>query len=59
MTIIQLTILIVLVWLCVYSIINRICMCVEHCSTGKAFAAAVKKQQEEGNNGGNEENVQM
>lgn len=36
-------IVIFMVYIAVYSIVNRICNCVEHCSTAKAVGATMSK----------------
>lgn len=37
MTIFQYTLLIVVIFICVYTLVDRICKCVEHCATAKAY----------------------
>lgn len=39
---IDICILIILSWLCVYSIVNRICTCVENKNMAKAYEATAK-----------------
>lgn len=53
MTAIQAGLFILVIYICVYGIVNRICTCIEHCATGKAYqtainnAATTNKQQNE------------
>ena len=37
MTIFQYTLLIVVIFICVYTLVDRICKCIEHCATAKAY----------------------
>ena len=37
-----LAILIVIVFICLYALIDRVCKCVEHCATAKSFTKAVE-----------------
>jgi len=37
MTFLQYLIIMVMGYLCLYSLISRICQCVEHCATAKAY----------------------
>lgn len=54
MTFMQSVLLFLLVYLCVYSLLNRLCQCIEHCATAKAFGKSkeavnlVKKEHTEG-----------
>jgi hypothetical protein len=36
-TFMQLLLMIILIWICVYTILNRICKCFEHCMTTRSF----------------------
>lgn len=38
MIFIQYVIAFLIVYLCVYSMINRVCQCIEHCATAKAYS---------------------
>lgn len=38
MTFIQMVIAFVIVYLCVYALIGRICQCIEHCATARAYS---------------------
>ena len=40
--ILQIGLLIVLTYVCVYGVINRICKCIENCSMSKAFQEQCK-----------------
>lgn len=37
LTALQLALFIVMIYICIYSIVNRICKCFEHCSTAKSY----------------------
>lgn len=37
MTLFQHVLLVLILFICVYTLIDRICKCVEHCATAKAF----------------------
>lgn len=37
MTFIQYLIIFLLLYLCLYALINRLCQCIEHCATAKAY----------------------
>lgn len=37
MTLIQQLIVLIILYLCAYTLIDRICKCVEHCATAKAY----------------------
>lgn len=37
LTFLQYLIVTIIVYLCLYSLISRICQCVEHCATAKAY----------------------
>lgn len=37
MTLFQQVLLVLILFICVYTLIDRICKCVEHCATAKAF----------------------
>lgn len=38
MTFIQIVGLLVMLFICVYSLIERICRCIEHCATARAYS---------------------
>lgn len=38
--------LILCVYLCMYSLVNRICACIEHCATAKSFGKVAGKKVE-------------
>lgn len=38
MIFIQYVIAFLIVYLCVYSLINRVCQCIEHCTTARAYS---------------------
>ena len=38
MIFIQYVIAFLIVYLCVYSLINRVCQCIEHCATARAYS---------------------
>lgn len=38
MPFIQIVIIFVVLYLCVYALINRVCQCIEHCATAKAYS---------------------
>ncbi len=38
MTFVQALIAFIVVYLCVYALISRICQCIEHCATAKAYS---------------------
>lgn len=37
MTFVQIVIAFLIVYICVYALINRVCQCIEHCATAKAY----------------------
>ena len=37
MTLFQVALFIVLIYICIFGIVNRICKCVEHCATSKSY----------------------
>lgn len=48
-TFMQLLLMIIIVWMCTYTILNRICKCFEHCMTARSFnkyCDAAKKESE-------------
>lgn len=52
-TFMQLLLMIILIWICVYTILNRICKCFEHCMTARSFnkycdATIKENEQKEG-----------
>lgn len=62
-TIGQLLLMILVVWFCVYVIINRICKCFESCMTSKSFQKYLdtlnkEKEENDDNTGSSDENVQ-
>lgn len=42
MNAVAIALLTILVYICIYSLIDRICKCVEHCATAKGFSKAVE-----------------
>lgn len=38
MTLFQQMIVVFILYMCIYALVTRICQCVEHCATAKAFA---------------------
>ena len=38
MTFVQIVIAYLIVYICVYALINRVCQCIEHCATAKAYS---------------------
>lgn len=38
MTLFQIVIVSLIIYICTYALIDRICKCVEHCATNKAFS---------------------
>lgn len=38
MTLVQQLIVLIILFLCVYMLIDRICKCIEHCATAKAYS---------------------
>lgn len=46
MNFLQMCVLVMLIYLCIYSIISRICKCLEHCATCKSFDKFHKSEQE-------------
>lgn len=38
MSFIQLLIGVVVIYLCVYALIGRVCQCIEHCATARAYS---------------------
>ncbi len=38
MTFVQIVIAFLIVYICVYTLINRVCQCIEHCATAKAYS---------------------
>ena len=38
MKIVQIVIAFLIVYICVYALINRVCQCIEHCATAKAYS---------------------
>lgn len=38
MTLVQQIIVLIILFLCVYTLIDRICKCIEHCTTAKAYS---------------------
>lgn len=38
MTFVQIVIAFLIVHICVYALINRVCQCIEHCATAKAYS---------------------
>lgn len=38
MTFIQFIVVFFILYLCVYALINRVCKCIEHCTTARAYS---------------------
>lgn len=38
MSFMQMVIIFIVLYLCVYALINRICQCIEHCATARAYS---------------------
>ena len=38
MTFVQIVIAFLIVYICVYALINRVCQCIEHCATARAYS---------------------
>lgn len=38
MTFVQIVVAFLIVYICVYALINRVCQCIEHCATAKAYS---------------------
>lgn len=38
MTLLQLILIIIVLYLCIYALISRVCKCVEHCATARAYS---------------------
>lgn len=38
MTFVQIVIIFIVLHLCIYTLINRICQCIEHCATARAYS---------------------
>lgn len=38
MTFIQIVVAFLIIYLCVYALINRVCQCIEHCATARAYS---------------------
>jgi len=38
MTFVQIAIAFLIIYLCVYALINRVCQCIEHCATARAYS---------------------
>ncbi len=38
MTFIQFIVVFFILYLCVYALINRVCKCIEHCATARAYS---------------------
>lgn len=38
MTFVQIIIAFLIAYLCVYALINRVCQCIEHCATARAYS---------------------
>ena len=37
MTFVQIVIAFLIAYICVYALINRVCQCIEHCATARAY----------------------
>lgn len=38
MTFVQIVIIFIVLHLCIYTLINRICQCIEHCATARTYS---------------------
>ena len=38
MTFVQIVIIFIVLYLCIYTLINRICQCIENCATARAYS---------------------
>lgn len=38
MNFMQIVVAVIILYLCVYALINRVCKCVEHCATARAYS---------------------
>lgn len=38
MSFVQIVIIFIALYLCIYALINRVCQCIEHCATAKAYS---------------------
>lgn len=38
MTFVQIVIAFLIIYLCAYALINRVCQCIEHCATARAYS---------------------
>ena len=38
MNFLQIVMAVIILYLCVYALINRVCKCVEHCATARAYS---------------------
>lgn len=38
MTFLQYLVLFIIIYICLYSLLSRLCQCIEHCATAKSFA---------------------
>lgn len=51
LTFLQMVILMIIVFLCSYTILDRLCKCIEICSTNRSFKKFIEKMNKECNNG--------
>lgn len=42
MSVVSIAILIVIIYICLFTLVDRICKCVEHCATAKSFSKTVE-----------------
>lgn len=45
MTIFQYFLAFVVLYICIYALIDRVCKCIEHCSTAKAYGNFLKENE--------------
>lgn len=38
MTFAQIVIVFLIIYICIYALINRVCQCIEHCATARAYS---------------------
>ncbi len=38
MTFIQIVVGLLIIYICLYALINRVCQCIEHCATARAYS---------------------
>lgn len=38
MNFLQIVVAVIILYLCIYALINRVCKCIEHCATARAYS---------------------